>query len=93
MLGALAVYAVLFLAALAAWRFPVLREIRDGYRQRPEASIYGWLIRHQPGVLPVRFVLLALLLFAAAVALFQWGFPWAASNIPALRAMSNYSVS
>lgn len=93
MLGALAVYAVLFLAALAAWRFPVLREIRDGYRQRPEASIYGWLIRHQPGVLPVRFVLLALLLFAAAVALFQWGFPWAASNIPALRAMSNFSVS
>ena len=35
-------------------------------------------------------LLLALLLFAAAAALFQWGFPWAAANIPFLQQMSNF---
>ena len=34
--------------------------------------------------------MLALLLFAAAAALFQWGFPWAAANIPFLQQMSNF---
>ena len=31
-----------------------------------------------------------LLVFAAAAALFQWGFPWAAANVPFLQQMSNY---
>lgn len=85
-------YAVLFLAALAAWRFPVLRAIRAGERRRPDASIYGWLLRHQPGVLPIRALLLVLLMFIASAALFQWAFPWAAANIPYLQQMSNFTV-
>ncbi len=80
--GALVVWLVLFIAAAVAWRWPVLREIRAGERRRPDASIYGGLLRLQPGVAPIRWLLLALLLFAAAAALFQWGFPWAAANIP-----------
>ena len=39
---------------------------------------------------PILALLLALLLFAAAAALFQWGFPWAAANIPFLQQMSNF---
>ncbi|WP_338024660.1 class E sortase [Bifidobacterium aerophilum] len=92
MLFAVLAYVVIFLAALAAWRFPVLRAIRSGARRRPDASIYGWLARHQPGVLPVRVVLLLILALLATCALFQWGFPWAASNIPYLRQMSNFTV-
>lgn len=92
LMAAVAVYLVVFLAALAAWRFPVLRDIRDGVRPRPEASLYGWLTRHQPGVLPIRLLLVATLLFIAAVALFEWGFPWAATNIPMLREMSNFTA-
>ena len=67
-----------------------VREIRAGERRRPDASIYGGLLRLQPGVAPIRWLLLALLLFAAAAALFQWGFPWAAANIPFLQQMSNF---
>ena len=92
MLVALLAYAVIFIAALVAWRFPVLRAIRSGERRRPEVSAYGWLLRHQPGVLPVRLVLLGLLLFVVAAALFEWGFPWAASTIPVLREMSNFTA-
>ena len=88
--GALVVWLVLFIAAAVAWRWPVLREIRAGERRRPDASIYGGLLRLQPGVAPIRWLLLALLLFAAAAALFQWGFPWAAANIPFLQQMSNF---
>ena len=88
--GALVVWLVLFIAAAVAWRWPVRREIRAGERRRPDASIYGGLLRLQPGVAPIRWLLLALLLFAAAAALFQWGFPWAAANIPFLQQMSNF---
>ena len=48
-LWALVAYLVLYIAALVAWRYPVLREIRAGKRRRPDASIYGWLLRHQRG--------------------------------------------
>ena len=88
--GALVVWLVLFIAAAVAWRWPVLREIRAGERRRPDACIYGGLLRLQPGVAPIRWLLLARLLFAAAAALFQWGFPWAAANIPFLQQMSNF---
>ena len=91
-LGALLAWLVLFAAAAVAWRWPLLAEIRSGDRPRPDASIYGWLLRLQPGVLPVRIVLFALLLFAAAAALFEWVFPWGASNIPILQQMSNYAA-
>ena len=38
----------------------------------------------------IRLLPLSLLLFAAAAALFEWGFPWAASHIPIMQQMSNY---
>ncbi|KFJ08417.1 class E sortase [Bifidobacterium tsurumiense] len=83
-------YVVLFLAAAVAWRWPARRAIRLGQRRKPDLSIYGGLTRLQPGVFPVRLLLMALLLVAGAAALFQWGFPWAASTIPFLRDMSSY---
>lgn len=87
---ALVAWAILFIAAAVAWRWPVLRAIHAGERRRPDASLYGALVRLQPGVLPIRLLLAAILLFAAACALFQWGFPWAAAHIPFLQQMSNY---
>lgn len=92
-IGALIAWLVLFIAAAVAWRWPARAAIRDGLRPRPDASIYGGLLRLQPGVLPVRVVLLALLLVAAAAALFEWAFPWAATTIPVLQQMSNFAVS
>ncbi|WP_241460978.1 class E sortase [Bifidobacterium biavatii] len=89
---ALVAYVILFLAALAAWRYPFWREVRAGDRRRPEFSLYGGLERVQPGVLPIRLLLTLILLFVAAAALFQWGFPWAASHIPYLQQMSNFTV-
>lgn len=87
---ALLAWLVLAVAAAVAWRWPALRAIREGRRPRPDVSFYGWLTRLMPGVLPVRLLLVALLLFAAAAALLEWVFPWAASTIPFLKAMSNY---
>lgn len=87
---ALVAWLVLAIAAAVAWRWPARRDIRDGVRPKPMFSLYGWLLRLQPGVLPVRMLLLALLIVAAAAALFEWTFPWAASTIPVLRQMSNF---
>ena len=83
-------YAVLFIAAAIVWRWPARRAIREGRRQKPDASIYGTLARLQPGVLPIRIILMALLAVAGTAALFQWVYPWAASTIPVLQQMSNY---
>lgn len=91
-LGALAAYAIIFLSALVAWRWPYLADVRAGRREKPEFSLYGGLMRLQPGVLPIRLVLMALLIFAAAASCFEWLFPWAATNIPALQEMSNYTA-
>ena len=93
MYGALVAWLILFIAAAVAWRWPVLKAIRLSERRRPDASIYGTLLRLQPGVAPIRWLLLAVLLFAGAAALFQWVFPWAAANIPFLQQMSNFVVS
>lgn len=90
--GALAAYVIIFLSALVAWRWPYLADVRAGRREKPEFSLYGGLMRLQPGVLPIRLVLMALLIFAAAASCFEWLFPWAATNIPALREMSNYTA-
>ncbi|MCI1634879.1 class E sortase [Bifidobacterium sp.] len=83
-------YLVISLAAIIAWRYPVLRDIRNGVRPRPEVSMYGWLTRHQPGIRVVRLLLMLLLVLAATAALFQWVFPWLATNVPYLQLMSNY---
>ena len=88
--GALLAWLIFFIAAAVAWRWPALHAIRQGERPKPDASLYGTLMRLQPGVLPIRLLLTALLLFAAAAALFEWGFPWAASHIPIMQQMSNY---
>lgn len=90
--GTLAAYVVIFAAAAVAWRWPVLAAIHAGEREKPDFSIYGGLLRLQPGVLPIRLLLLLLLLFAAAASTFEWLFPWAASNIPMLQEMSNYTA-
>lgn len=87
---ALIVWAVLFIAAAIVWRWPLIKAIRSGERRRPDASIYGLLMRLQPGVLPVRLLLTTLLLLAGAAALFEWVFPWAAATIPFLQQMSNF---
>lgn len=91
--GALVAWLILFIAAAVAWRWPALRAIRLGERRRPDASIYGTLLRLQPGVAPIRWLLLLILAFAASAALFQWAFPWAAANIPVLQQMSNFVVT
>ena len=45
------------------------------------------------GRIDVPFLLLVLLLvFAAAASCFEWLFPWAASTIPMLQEMSNYTA-
>lgn len=90
-IAALLIYAVLFVLAALFWRWPLRRSIRRGEVKRPSASIYGGLMRLQPGTTPVRVLLLLILLFAAAVAVVQWCCPWAAANIPILHEMSNYS--
>lgn len=89
-IAALIAYVVIFIAAAVAWRWPVLREIKEGRRPRPEISCYGWLLRHQPGAAPIRWLLVVLLAVAAAGALLEWGYPWMAEHIPLLRSMSNY---
>lgn len=57
---------------------------------RRPTGLFVWLVRLQPGVLPIRIVLVVILVLAAVAALFQWVFPWAASTIPYLRLASNY---
>nr|WP_314688073.1 class E sortase [uncultured Bifidobacterium sp.] len=86
---ALVLYAVLAASAAVAWRWPALRSARDGRSPRGTGP-YGWLLRMQPGVLPIRILLVALLVVAGVAALFEWAFPWAASSIPYLQSMSNY---
>ena len=89
---ALVAWLILFIAAAVAWRWPLIAAIRAGRRRKPDASLYGGLMRLQPGILPIRLLLTAILLFAAAASLFEWVFPWAALNIPMLQQMSNFAV-
>lgn len=90
LVAALIAYLAIFIAAALVWRWPVLAQIHSGQRPKPDASIYGTLMRLQPGVLAVRIVLVLLLAFMAVAALFTWVFPWAAANISFLQIMSNY---
>ncbi|MDF7640002.1 class E sortase [Bifidobacterium sp. ESL0784] len=88
----LVIYLVLFIAAAIAWRWPLRRAIKAGDVKKPDLSIYGGLTRLQPGIKGIRILLVLLLLLAAALAIMQWVCPWAASNIPILHQMSNYTA-
>ena len=90
--GALIAYAIIFIAAAIAWRWPLLRAIREGRRPRPDVDIYGVLVRHQPGPAPIRWLLALLLFVAVSLAIIEWACPWAASHIEILREMSNYTA-
>ena len=90
--GALAAYVIIFISAAIAWRWPYLADVRAGRRKKADFSLYGSLVRLQPGVLPIRLLLVLLLVFAAAASCFEWLFPWAASTIPMLQEMSNYTA-
>ncbi|PLS31139.1 sortase [Bifidobacterium margollesii] len=82
-------YVAIYGSALIAWRYPALRAIRFGHR-RASASLYGWLIRLQPGPVAIRCILILILAAVLIGCLFEWGFPWAASNIPYLKVTSNF---
>ena len=90
--GALIAYAIIFIAAAIAWRWPLLRAIREGRRPRPDVDIYGVLVRHQPGPAPIRWLLALLLFVAVSLAIIEWACPWAASHFEILREMSNYTA-
>lgn len=81
-------FVIVFIAAAIVWRWPALAPDRRG---RGGAGPVSWLSHLMPGALPVRILLMALLAFMAAAALFQWTFPWAAANIPYLQITSNYA--
>lgn len=90
LLALIIAYVVIYLSALIAWRYPVLRMIKDGRRRAPSVSMWGWLYRHQPGPAAIRWLLLAIIVLAAAAVLLEWMFPWMASNIPYLKVTSNF---
>ncbi|MBT1166917.1 class E sortase [Bifidobacterium simiarum] len=82
-------YVVVYCSALLAWRYPALRAIRLGHR-RPSGSLYGWMYRLQPGPAAIRWVLMLIVAVTIVGCLFEWAFPWAASNIPYLKVTSNF---
>lgn len=83
-------YVVIYLSALLAWGYPKLQAIYDGREPLPYASVYGWLSRHQSGINPVRYILMALLMLILACAMFEWVFPWVTANVPFMRNLSNF---
>ena len=52
--------------------------------------MYKWLFTVMPGPKWLRCIEMGILVLAVVAALFQWGFPWAAANIPFLQQMSNF---
>ena len=90
-LASLLSYAVVYLAALAVWRYRGVRKyLGTAKEKRPVFSLYGWLTRIQPGPLPVRIILVLLLCATLIAVFFQWGYPWMAQNLPFLQLTSNY---
>lgn len=84
-------YAVTYLAAAFSLRYGALRaHLRTPAEDRPLFSLFSWINRLQPGPAAIRAVLLILLVVGLVAALFQWGYPLAAANIPYLRFSSNY---
>ncbi|MDK7191840.1 class E sortase [Gardnerella vaginalis] len=93
MLIALVSYIIIFAAAGIAWQWPLRRQIRAGLKPKPEFSIFGGLMRLQPGILPVRIVLSALIYVILISILMQWVYPFASATIPFLREMSAYTAT
>lgn len=93
-------YIVLFVLGALIFRWPRwkrrtasdARRASDRTVTRAPAGFYGWIVRLQPGPAVVQWILVLILALIAVVALFEWGFPWAASHIDFLRAMSGYTV-
>lgn len=85
-------YVILYIAGAIVWRYPAARARKASAPYESQtASIYGWIYRHQPGIAPIRWLLMVILLLIVTVVLFEWVFPWAASTIPFLRVASNYA--
>lgn len=93
MLVVIAIYIVIFAAGAVAWKWPELRLIRTGRKAKPDASIFGSILRYQPGIKPIRWVLSLLIYFFIALVLLQWIFPFAAATVPFLHQMSNYTLA
>lgn len=86
----LVIYLVIAIAAAVAWRWPAIRSYREREESRQVFSLFGWFMRAQPGILPVRIVLALLIVVALTAALFQWGYPWLSVHVPYLQVSSNY---
>ena len=93
MLIAIVAYIIIFAAAAVAWQWPLRRQIRAGLKPKPEFSIFGGLMRLQPGILPIRLVLCALIYVTAIAILMQWIYPFVSATIPFLREMSAYTTT
>ncbi|RFT40715.1 class E sortase, partial [Gardnerella vaginalis] len=85
MIGALIVYLIIFAAGAIAWQWPLRREIKAGLKPKPEFSIFGGLMRLQPGILPVRLILSLIIYLICMMILMQWVYPFVSANIPFLR--------
>lgn len=86
-------YIAIFAAGAIAWQWPELRAIRAGVKKKPDTSIFGGILRIQPGITAIRWILSILIYLFIVSALFQWIFPWAASTVPFLQQMSNYTTT
>ena len=84
------IYLVIYVAGAIAWRWPAMREYAQRPAERRIFSFYGWLMRMQSGIKPVRIVLAVLLFLIVTVFMFKWGYPWASLHIPYLQVSSNY---
>ena len=79
--GALAAYVIIFISAAVAWRWPYLADVRAGRRKKADFSLYGSLVRLQPGVLPIRLLLVLLLVFAAGRIVLRMAVPVGCDDI------------
>ena len=65
------------------------RGLKKARKQRT-VGLYGTLLKLQPGVAAIRWILLLILMLIGVLALFQWVYPWLSENVPYLRETSNY---
>ena len=65
------------------------RGLRKARKQRT-VGLYDTLLKLQPGVAAIRWILLLILVLIGVLALFQWVYPWLSENVPYLRETSHY---